>query len=422
MIKILKRLYSKSISMLGGDNLSRDFMYTTLVHVLLMLATGLSSVFISVFLFKMNNSDYILTAKYNTYWFFFETITYLICLLFYKSLSLIRTMQLGLIFYSISYIFLLIFRNNIADYYIIVAFLTAMGSALYWSGYYLLISQHTTLYNRQQALGFNGVCCYIVSVIASPISGFITTSMEGMSGYIVIFSITIITFIIAALISTKISCTSNKGYKINFLSSFKYVITNKATLYTYSSEFVRGIHEGITYHYTTILLFSVTSNELVLSIALTIKNLSLILSSNYTKKIKSQKQRLLSAIIPIFFELLLVFFIIKTLDTSISVTLIFIYCSTYVIVNILQTNLSQIPLFESMILLKKHCKTDFEFMSIRQIFFSSGRMFGVMSLIFIPIDPIYALIVIFISIILSIFGSLLCHRGAKLISKEVNND
>ena len=112
---MLKKYSNRFITFLGGDGLNHNFMLTTAVHVLMVLGAGLSSVFVSVFLFKMNNSDYILTAKYNAYMFFFEIITFILCIFFYKITSIINTLRLGLLFYSLCYVVLLIFRNNLVD-------------------------------------------------------------------------------------------------------------------------------------------------------------------------------------------------------------------------------------------------------------------------------------------------------------------
>lgn len=89
---MIRRFSRKIISLLGGDGIGHEFQIVTLVHVLFMLGIGLSSVFVSVFLFKMNGSDYVLTAKYNAFLFLFESFTFLLCLIVYKKFTVIRTM------------------------------------------------------------------------------------------------------------------------------------------------------------------------------------------------------------------------------------------------------------------------------------------------------------------------------------------
>ncbi|MFI3226793.1 MAG: MFS transporter [Clostridia bacterium] len=421
MKKKFIKLYDKFMSASGGLGLSREFKVVTFVHVLLMLGISLSSVFISVFLFKMNGSDYVLTAKYNAYLFFFEGLTFILCLYFYKYLSVVKTMQIGLCVYSLSYIILLIFRNDIINYYIIVAALSSTGAGLYWTGYYLMTNVHTTPENRQRALGFNGICCYIVSIIASPISGFITSTFEGMTGYIIVFGVTIIAYLIAAFYIKDVPYISTERYNFNFHNSFKYILKTKATRLIYISETFRGIRLGMTFYYTPILLYSITSNEFILGIALMLKNLSSILSCNYMKTIKTAHRRFVSTAILLGIEIVTLFILIANRETNLMVYLAFFYCSFYVIVEIIGMNLSQIPLFETMILLKRHCGTDREFMGVRQLLFNGGRTFGVIVLLFLPTEPIYQLIAICTSSVVAFIAACICNKGAKLVSEEVAN-
>lgn len=416
---MLKRSFNRLMSALGRDGLSREYQIVTLVHVLLMLGTGLSSVFISVFLFKMNGSDYVLTAKYNAVLFLFESLTFILCLFVYKFLDVVKTMQVGLCFYAFSYIVLLIFKSNIVNYYILVALLSSIGAGLYWTGYYLLMNEHTTPFNRQKALGFNGSCCYIVSVIVSPISGLVTSAFVGMTGYVIIFVITIVVFLLGAFYIRTVPYSSTGSYKFRFLNSFKYLMRKKSTRIIYISEIFRGIRVGMTYYYTPILLYSITSNEFILGLSLMMKHLSSIVCCNYMKNIKNAKQRLVSTALLLGIEIVALVFIVVKFDANFMIFIIFLYCSFYVLSDILGTNLSQIPLFESMVLLKRDCGSDREFMSVRQLLFGSGRTFGVLVLLFLPTTPVFQLTALACSSVAAFLGSLLCNKGAKLISKEV---
>ena len=419
---MLTKYFNRFISFLGGDGLNHNFMLTTSVHVLLVLGTGLSSVFVSVFLFKMNNSDYILTAKYNAFMFFFEILTFISCIFFFKFTSIINTLRIGLFFYALCYVVLLVFRNNLVDYYILVAFLSAMGAGLYWSGHYIILKQHTQTNTRQRALGFLGISCYIVSMIAAPISGFLTHYLPGITGYISIFIITIIAFLSATFISKNIECSSTKGYTINLFDSFRYVLGNKGTFFVFSSEFVRGLRDGITFYYVTILLYSATSNEFIIGVSLMLKNFSSIFSYFYIKSIKTNTQRTISTALSIVLEIVLLVIIIFNLNTNIGSFIIFLYSFLYVLASILSINNSQIPLFDAMTLLVKHCKTDYEFVAIKQFFLNSGRTLGIVIILFLPTPPIYAIIAIIFTSFLSLLATFLCGKGSKIISKEVTHE
>ena len=416
---MLKKYSNRFITFLGGDGLNHNFMLTTAVHVLMVLGAGLSSVFVSVFLFKMNNSDYILTAKYNAYMFFFEIITFILCIFFYKITSIINTLRLGLLFYSLCYVVLLIFRNNLVDYYILVAFLSALGAGLYWSGHYILLKQHSETSTRQRAVGFLGISCYIVSMIVAPISGFLTKYLPDISGYICIFAITIISFLSAAYISRNIECKSTAGYKINLINSLKYVLSNKGTFLVFSSEFIRGFRDGITFYYVIILLYSVTSNEFIIGLSLMFKNFSSIFSYFYIKSIKTNTQRTISTALSIVLEITLLILIMCNLNTDMGSFIIFLYSFLYVLVSILSVNNSQIPLFDAMTLLVKHCKTDYEFVAVKQLFLNSGRTLGIVLILLLPTNPIYALLLIIFTSFLSLSATFLCGIGSKIISQEV---
>ena len=175
-------------------------------------------------------------------------------------------------------------------------------------------------------------------------------------------------------------------------------------------------------YYIIILLYSVTSNEFILGLSLMLKNIVSILSYSITKNMTNSKQRLRASIIPLILETILVLVLILNLDTLLAAIIIFIYSFMFVVTTILLNNLSQIPLFDSMTLLAKHCKTDYEYMSIRQMFLNIGRAIGIYMIISLPTDPIYALGVIILSNVFALLGAFLCNKGSKIILNEVLNE
>lgn len=416
MSKILK----KCISLLGGDDLGRHFLILTAVHVLLMLGIGLSSVFTSVFLFKMNNSDYALTAKYTAYMFAFEMITFIICLYFYKYFSIAKTMQAGLWIYSFSYIVLLLLRNNLIDYYILVAGLVALGAGFYWFGYNLLLKNYTTSENRQKALSFNGTCCYIVSIIASPISGYVTSSFDGMTGYIIIFTITIIAYAIGARLMRELP--DDGVYEPRFRKVSTYILKTKSIFLIYLSDFFRGLHIGMTYYYTPILLYSLTSDEFILGIALMLKQLSAIITWRCIRNLKTLRQRLLWTVIPYGVELLVLTVMMTTTKSGFMVYAVFLYCSFYNLTDILGSNFAQMPIFESTQLLRKNCGADREFMPFKQILLNTGRSLGIVIMLMLPIDAKYQIFALAATTAIAIFGTFICNAGAKQMALEVENE
>lgn len=416
----MKKLTQKLIATLGGEGLSDDFLRLTAVHVLLMLGTGLSSVFTSVFLFKMNNSDYVLTAKYTAFMFGFEIFGFILCLYAYKYFSVAKTMQIGLCLLSFAYMVLLILRNNLIDYYILIAALVALGAGFYWFGLNLLMKNYTNTINRQQAVGFNGTCCYIISVIASPISGFITNAFDGITGYIVVFSVTIFAYGLAAYI---INGLPNDGtYHPQFKKVSFYILHNKAIFPIYLSDFYRGLHIGMTYYYTPILLYSLTSNEFILGIALMLKQLSAIVTCHCMRNLKNLKQRFLATFIPYLIELCVLFVMIATTESSFMVYFAFFYCSFYNLTDILSSNFTQMPLYESTLLLTRDCGGDREFMPFKQIFLNSGRVVGIVIMLLLPTTANYQISALAITTVLAIVGLEVCHTGAKRLAREINND
>lgn len=411
-------LSKRLLNLAGANELSRDFLYLTLVHVLYMLGLGLSSVFVSVFLFKMNGNDYVLTARYSAYLYLFEAITFTVCIIAYKFTSVINCMKLGLVLYAAGYIMLLVFADNVRDYYILIAFILSSGAAFYWSGHYILLRQHTTITNRQLGFGFLGIWVYVVSVIVSPISGFITGTFSDMTGYIIIFAITIGSFIISMLYLKEVNCERIVGYKINLSKAYKLAFKSKGALCVFISEFLRGTFDGTTAYYTPILLYSITSNEIVLGISLMLKHIFSIGSCVMMKKIKNTKQRFMSAMIPLCIELILLVVLIVTLESSLGKTLVFIFSAGYVLISLLLNNLSQIPLFDVMTIMKKQLNSEYEFLPIRQMFFSVGRLVGIVILLVDPSNSLYCLCALIGFGILSFFGAILCNHGAKLLSNE----
>ncbi len=188
------------------------------VSALFTLAMGISNVFLNILLWK-ESKNFIVLAQYNLMQYIFLPITFIFAGWLSKRKNGIWSLRLGIVFFILLFGLILLFEDKISKFVLLLGILFGVAAGFYWLAYHVLSFDFTSTQNRDTFNGFNGSICGICGAIA-PISSayIINKNLLGM-GYTIVFSISLLLFVILILVSFLIKA-EYYGSKINYKKVF----------------------------------------------------------------------------------------------------------------------------------------------------------------------------------------------------------
>ena len=189
------------------------------ISALFTLAMGLSNVFVNIFLWKKSN-NFIVIAQYNLMHYALIPPAFMLAGRLSKKKNGIWALRLGIIFFIMFFGFILILKNDVTKYVIPVGALFGIAGGFYWLSYHVLSFDFTSTENRDTFNGFNGGISGVCGAAAPITSAFIINSNSMSAGYTIVFSSSLILFIILILVSLMLKA-DNYGTRLNYSKIFK---------------------------------------------------------------------------------------------------------------------------------------------------------------------------------------------------------
>lgn len=346
------------------------------MSVLFSFATGLSAIFLSVFLWKMDET-YTLLATYSLTWSIAIIVSFALCASLARKTSPMIAMRLGLLCYVFEFLLILVLNDSLPEHVVLLGMVNGLAMSLYYVGVHLAVLEFVETNVRDKYFYIQNILFTIAGIISPLVSGFIISRNEGMTGYYVVFGVTCLFLFIALLVSLKIT-----NIQISKKSYFRDVIKtpSKEWKEMYKVMVCDGIVGGVYFTFLiTMMTYSITGGEEGLSIyqssvkIFTIVALYLLVKrTNYDDRIKIYS---IGAIL-LFLSSLLV-----SVEQSILALAIYGMVST-IAINMYSTPLNTM-IYEAIERDKDYEKRKLDYIIIREIPLGIGRMIGVLLFLFI---------------------------------------
>lgn len=233
-----------------------------LCNALYTLTSGMSAVFMNVFLYTYTGS-LIVMAIYTCIHIALMPICFTIAGKMALKIHYGITLSIGLFFLVIQLLFVLYCNElfGIYHYYVyIVAIFFGIGEGFYYLSLNTLHQLVTTPQSRNLFIGVGGVLNNIASVVAPLLATFvIDASMDDMSGYINIFKIVVVVFIFMSVLALLINV---KGNPMNF-SVMKSLSFQKDSQWKYVliSNFIYGFRDSLSLALSGLLVYNATNGS-----------------------------------------------------------------------------------------------------------------------------------------------------------------
>jgi YQGE family putative transporter len=405
----LQKIKNRVSVMMGTSVISANFMSFAGMHALFTFATTLSSVFISTFLFR-ENSSFTTVGLYYLFAFFFEACSYFFLTAVSGRLSGTTLSRIGLVLHTLSYLSLLIMQDQSVRFYPITAFLASFGAGFYWGPYHRYTISYSTPVNRQQSIGFIGFIGNFITLIAPIVSGAIISGLHGMPGYMTVFVVSIVSFISAALVSRKMP-SKPSGKPPDVMWRFiKEKLREKPVYMNVLGSIVYGVREGVFSYFLNILIFSVTSNELIIGLNTTGRGVLAMVAYYFLGKIRSRKTR---AVMMVASCILMPVLTVGLFAWYTAACMIIVNILDGWVLSVFGNSLNYVAYEMSDCVSRDGQDRFFESISIRNISLNIGRIVSITAFLLVPVSGGSIVFMLFLLSFVAMFSGFLLNSSSK---------
>ncbi len=363
-----------------SERLSGDFFALFWMHSCFQFFFTLPYIFVNTFLISIA-SDIRIAYIFNIILFVGQGVGMMFGTVLVRKFSARTIARIGIALYALSYLLLLVFKENSVPWMPLIAAISGIAGGFYWLGY-MLVTKHTTSdANRDTALGFIGTSTAVVQMAAPFFSGLLIHIIKGTAGYLAVFFIAfvfaVITFFLAGRIS---SYDYESGVPRPLRTAFSLAIKSSNVKFGLASEFGRGLYDGAFYIILNLLIYQLVKDEFMVGLNSFIAGGAGILFNLLAARVLCPSNRAMSTAVSASF--LAVSIIALGISTS---TLMLIGVS---VVNASVLTFTSIPnnsMYVNVIeRLRDGGEHSPELFAFREIWLNLGRIAGVCLLLFIP--------------------------------------
>ncbi len=253
---------SKVNRFLGDIELTKDLSLLLIIGGLYSLSIALSNTFVNIYLWKQSGELADL-AMYNLSIVVAQPLTFILAGRWAKKVDRVIVLRIGVIFLALFYVTVLLVGTKASDYLLLLGVLLGIGYGFYWLAYNVLTFEITEPETRDFFNGFLGILGSVGGMIGPVAAGFIISRLEKLTGYTVVFGLSLGLFSIAVLLSFFLKRRPAHGryWFQRIISERKHdknwrMITN--------AHYFQGLREGVFVFIVSVFVFIATDSEMAL--------------------------------------------------------------------------------------------------------------------------------------------------------------
>ena len=244
------------------DQYPRDLFLLLFVGGLFTLSTALSNTFVNIFLWKQSGELKDI-AFYNLSIVVMQPVAFYLAGWFAKRIDRVIVLRIGVVILALFYIGVL-FMGSLASHYLFaLGAMLGIGLGFYWLAFNVLTLEVTEPETRDFFNGYLGVLNSFSGMIGPLSAGFIITRMDKHLGYETIFTISMVLFLIAVVISFFLKRRKADGH-FGLKEVFQERRENKAWFQLLNAHFFQGLREGTFIFLIVIWVYTTSKSEFAL--------------------------------------------------------------------------------------------------------------------------------------------------------------
>ncbi|HWQ41728.1 MAG TPA: MFS transporter [Desulfosporosinus sp.] len=345
-----------------------------LVHTLFLTGVSLSNIFFNIYLWKISHNIET-AAVFNLFQFITVPFVFFMATHLFKRKGITLSIRLGLLVHVAFFLLVLLLKDRIAHLTPLFGVLMGFGQGMYYFGYNVSTYDCTNNQNRDRFSGLNGAASAFSGMVAPLVGGAIIQNLGTATGYIAVFGIMVICFVLATIV-TKTFVTRTEKPRCNFTQA-KFLINSEWRRVNWSM-FLRGLREGVMSFLLILIFYELSQNELELGFFNLVISMTTFFSYYLIGRFITRERRFLSMLIGgiclalfttiVLWEPTLKSFWLFGLSNSLFYPLIFVPLTT-ISYNVIRNNW-------------KTANYQVEFLSLRELPLNIGRILGILLLIY----------------------------------------
>ncbi|WP_225442522.1 MFS transporter [Paenibacillus lycopersici] len=240
--------------------MSKEAVTALLIHGCFQFGASMSGLFLNLYLWRLTQDLYV-NGVYNIINFLITPIAFAVGGIITKRKDRMVTYRLGIMMIAVFYLCVIIAQEQVASWYMLFAIFNGIAGGLYWTGYLVLMYDVSTEQNRVRFLAVNMVVFNSAGLIGPALAGFIIQWSGGLQGYIIVFLIAFVMFVVASVISFRIPSIVSH-HRAYYLKLMGLVMRRNGLFVKGLGAFlVLGLFQGIMLFLPNILLFQTFGRE-----------------------------------------------------------------------------------------------------------------------------------------------------------------
>lgn len=248
--------------LIGDVEVNKDLLLLLVIGGLYSLSIALSNTFVNVYLWKQSG-EFSDLGFYNLAVVIFQPLTFILAGRWAKKIDRVIVLRLGVVFLALFYLSVLFIGDQASTYLLMLGSLLGIGYGFYWLAFNVLTFEITEPETRDFFNGFLGILSSVGGMIGPFAAGYIISTLEKFTGYTVIFTISLILFSAAVVLSLFIKRRGAEGsYELKRI--IKERKNNDNWRYITNAHFFQGIREGTFIFAISVLVYITTNSEMAL--------------------------------------------------------------------------------------------------------------------------------------------------------------
>ncbi|MBB6448869.1 YQGE family putative transporter [Geomicrobium halophilum] len=253
---LLKRLLPENVEA------TKDFKLLLLIGGLYALSTALSNTFVNVYIWKQSG-EITAIALYHLITVLFQPLAFFFAGRLVKRMDRTSVLRIGVILLALFYFAVLFAGGDVEDLLLLLGMLLGLGFGVYWLAFNVLTFEITSPTSRDAFNGYLGLFTSFAGMIGPLAAGVIIAWFPGFSGYQTIFTISLLFFAVAVILSFKFKKRSSSGiFRISKVWQRRHEDFDWRRILF--AHFFQGLREGVFTFVIVLWVYTTTQSELAL--------------------------------------------------------------------------------------------------------------------------------------------------------------
>lgn len=241
--------------------LSHDARILLLVGILFLSGMTIASTFVNVYLIRLTDNMGLMilqnVSNYATLLGAFLFGTYYV-----KKGSILTLLKVGILSAVIYYSMILLLKEKASQYLILLGMFNGVGMGFYYFAFNILVGKFTDEEHRAAFFSYQTSFSYIFGVIAPMISGYIIVRYSQLTGYYILFAVSVIVYILAIIMACTLkNVRSDETYHVLDILKLK---NNKYWDANRYYNFSIGLREAIYAQIFMVFAYMILNNEQII--------------------------------------------------------------------------------------------------------------------------------------------------------------